>query len=217
MAPSQKILIIDDEKMTAKLMQSRFQKFGFNVEVLTDEEDWQGYVNNSLPDLVLLDLVMPTISGLDVLRTIRGHKKKTELPIIMLTASEDKDTIVQALKSGANDYLLKATHIDVALARVTTQLDMIKLYKESLSAKELETLNAMIVTYNHEINNPLTIALGALSLVGREVSHPLMAKIASSLRRIGEITSKIKALTDQKDGLEKEDYADGRSQMIKIR
>ena len=72
--------------------------------------------------LVLLDIEMPRVSGLDVLRVIRQRRSASELPIIMVTARQESADIVEALNSGANDYVTKPVDMPVALARIQAQL-----------------------------------------------------------------------------------------------
>src|SRR5262249_52111519 len=87
-------------------------------------------------DLILLDIMMPGIDGLETLRRIRRQKSSSALPVIMVTAKAESSNIVEALELGANDYVTKPVDLDVALARVKTQLDRSRAEQEAIKANE---------------------------------------------------------------------------------
>jgi len=90
-------------------------------------------------DLILLDIMMPGISGIEVLKTIRQSYSASELPVIMVTAKGDSEDVVTALKLGANDYVIKPLDFPIVLARVQTQLEACRSHQTlKKRAKELE-------------------------------------------------------------------------------
>ena len=196
METKRKILIIDDDVMSAKFLGKRFEKVGYEVTMLNDETKFKEYIEKNTFDLVLLDWVMPNISGLDVLKEIRKTKKSLELPVIMVTANDESAHVVEALNHEANDYLVKPVNMDIAFARVKTQIELKELNLAFQKQKELSALNAMIVTYNHEINNPLTIALGYLNIPSEKFDDVKKQKCINALNRISEIVNKIEKLEE---------------------
>lgn len=205
-----RILIIDDDKMSSKFLAMRFEKKGYEVVCLNDETQYEEFIVQDF-DLVLLDWLMPKISGLDVLKGIREKKKSLELPVIMVTANDEDKNIIEALNFGANDILVKPVNLEIAFARVKTQIELKDLSTAFQKQKEIGALNAMIVTYNHEINNPLTIALGYLNMPLDRFDEEKKEKCIKSLNRISEIVKKIENL----DNLELVSYP-GDSSMVKI-
>lgn len=195
------ILIIDDDEFNSKAVGIRLQRRGFSVEVVSDQASILDVIEISKIELILLDIVMPTIDGLEMLKKIRTKYSKNDIPIIMATAINDTFDIVSAFKDGANDYITKPINIDVAQARINAQLSFIDLYKIESAQKELEAIAALITTYNHEINNPIATALLSLDAVRRNSKHldiENLAQAESSIRRIEEIVRKITEISECK-------------------
>ena len=158
--------------------------------------------------------MMPDISGFDVLVEIRKHKNNLELPVIMVTSKEESEGIVEALKAGANDYITKPLNLEVALARIRTQLQVKDLISLSLQSKQVSTINTMVTTLNHEINNPLAIAIGNLSICKHKPDVVRIDKALKALDRITQIVKKIENITETK--MEEIEYSDS-TNMYKIK
>jgi diguanylate cyclase (GGDEF)-like protein/PAS domain S-box-containing protein len=116
-----RILIVDDNEMNRDMLARRLERKGYVVRVAEGAQSLLERIQEEPVDLVLLDVEMPGISGLDALQTLRGRYSPIELPIIMVTAKDQSEDIVKALDLGANDYLTKPIDFPVALARVRTQ------------------------------------------------------------------------------------------------
>ncbi len=117
-----RLLIVDDNEMNRDMLARRLARKGYVIELAETAKELLERVKQDAVDLVLLDIEMPEISGLDVLKTLREHYSPAELPIIMVTAKTQSDDIVKALDLGANDYLTKPIDFPVAVARIGTQL-----------------------------------------------------------------------------------------------
>jgi phosphate regulon transcriptional regulator PhoB len=117
-----KILVIDDEKDIVELISYNLEKEGFSVLKAYDGEAALHMVKTQKPDLVILDLMLPEISGLDVCKAVRNNSATANLPIIMLTAkSQEVDKII-GLEMGADDYITKPFGIKELIARVRAML-----------------------------------------------------------------------------------------------
>ncbi len=117
-----RLLIVDDISDNRSVLKRRFERRGFDV---TEAESGLIAIDliDQMPfDLVLLDVMMPGIDGMETLKRIRSRKSASSLPVIMVTAKSESDNIVDALEQGANDYVTKPVDFAVALARVNTQL-----------------------------------------------------------------------------------------------
>ncbi|OGV66783.1 MAG: hypothetical protein A2283_15185 [Lentisphaerae bacterium RIFOXYA12_FULL_48_11] len=189
-----KILIVDDDEDSAVLVMRMLQLHDLNAVVVNDSTMALKAVDDERPDLVLLDLIMPRIGGAEILLSLREKYSRVELPVVMLTAMDDSSSMANCFSLGANDYLAKPIDSVVAIARISTQLAVSQLYRENLAKKELETLNAMIVTYNHEINNPLSAAMLGLPSDVKNVSQESIDELRASLERIAGIVKKIEHL-----------------------
>jgi len=114
------LLIVDDEEGSREMLSHRFESHGFEVVLAAGGAQALASIRNQTPDLVLLDVRMPGMSGMEVLQEIRQQYSPSELPVIMVTAAGPSANIVEALQMGANDYLTKPVDMPVALARIRT-------------------------------------------------------------------------------------------------
>jgi diguanylate cyclase (GGDEF)-like protein/PAS domain S-box-containing protein len=117
------ILIVDDELMNLDMLSRRLQRCGFDVDVAVNGSDAIDKIHSRSFDLILLDQMMPEMSGGEVLRSLRANFSTEVLPIIMVTAVAESDKIADALAAGANDYITKPIDFKVALARIHSQLE----------------------------------------------------------------------------------------------
>src|SRR5438034_10228480 len=130
-----RLLIVDDNEMNRDMFARRLERKGYVVGLADSAQELLQRIKQDAVDLVLLDIEMPEISGLDALKTLRDHYSPAELPIIMVTAKTQSDDIVKALDLGANDYLAKPIDFPVAVARIGTQLSH-KRAQEALKESE---------------------------------------------------------------------------------
>jgi diguanylate cyclase (GGDEF)-like protein/PAS domain S-box-containing protein len=130
-----RVLIVDDNEMNRDMLARRLERKGYQVKAAASAHELMDRIKHESIDLVLLDIEMPEISGLDALRMIRGLYSPIELPVIMVTARNQSEDIVKALDMGASDYLTKPVDFAVALARIGTQLSH-KLAQEKLKESE---------------------------------------------------------------------------------
>lgn len=117
-----KILLVEDERAQRELLTYNLEAEGFEVRSAENGEDAMLMIGETLPDLVILDWMMPLMSGIEVCRQLKTGNNTRHIPIIMLSArSEDVDT-VRGLETGADDYMVKPYSVRELMARVRTQL-----------------------------------------------------------------------------------------------
>ncbi len=112
------ILVVDDEEDLLELVRYTLAKEGHSVTCVDTGEKAVDSVRQSLPDLIVLDLMLPGIDGLEVCRRLKGDLKTREVPIIMLTAKSEERDVITGLDGGADDYVTKPFSPRVLLARV---------------------------------------------------------------------------------------------------
>ncbi len=117
-----RLLVVDDNELNRDMLARRLTRQGYEIVVADSARQLLQRVKEDAIDLVLLDIEMPEISGLEALKTLRELYSAIELPIIMVTAKNQSDDVVKALDLGANDYVTKPIDFAVALARIGTQL-----------------------------------------------------------------------------------------------
>lgn len=139
---SGRILVVDDNEYNSDPLSRGLQRLGYSVAVASDGITALRLIEQQDFDLVLLDVVMPVMNGLEVLKCLRCTYSVTALPVIMITARDEIDDIVLALENGANDYLAKPFALPVVVARVRTQLLLKQMIGELEHANhKLETLS----------------------------------------------------------------------------
>lgn len=215
MTVSKKLLIVDDSDFDRSLLTkalSRKTKFEL-VEARSASEALHALDKNEI-SLILLDVVMPETSGLELLERIRQKHNPIELPIIMLTAMSEVEDIVKALRNGANDYVTKPANFEITISRINTHLMISEHSHEMARVKELETITSLIGTYNHEINNPLAIALGYLGPNTQTLESAHVNKVRKAILRIADIVKKIGEVS--KNGPEYTDYG-GTGKILKVK
>jgi len=116
------ILVVEDEAPLLTLLRYNLEKQGFRVEEAADGQEALLRVAETKPDLILLDWMLPTLSGLEVCRQIRRRPATRELPIIMVTARTEDQDAVRALDTGADDYIAKPFVMEALLARIRALL-----------------------------------------------------------------------------------------------
>ena len=120
------VLAVDDNATIRRAIAMRLSAKGYRVVTAEDGPQALSAIEREAFDLVLLDLQMPGMSGAEVLKTLRLRYSETQLPVIMLAASDDKQDIALTLKLGANDYVVKPGDLPILLARINSQLALKK-------------------------------------------------------------------------------------------
>ncbi len=128
--PAARLLVVDDNENNRDMLQRRLQRKGYAADTAEDGRSALALLGVNTYDAVLLDVMMPGMSGNEVLLEIRTTHSKTELPVIMATAKSDSADIVEALAQGANDYVTKPINFPVLVARIESHLSTKKEAKE---------------------------------------------------------------------------------------
>jgi diguanylate cyclase (GGDEF)-like protein len=141
-AAAPRLLIVDDIEDNRAVLARRFQRRGFVIAEASSGREALALAGAQAFDTVLLDVMMPEMDGLEVLRQLRDTQSASALPVIMVTARSQSDDVVEALSLGANDYITKPVDFNVALARVNTQVERKRAEHEArLSAERLRLMN----------------------------------------------------------------------------
>lgn len=119
---SARILVVEDEEALCALLEYNLRKEGFGVSLCRDGEEAIVAVTEDKPDLILLDWMLPRLSGIEICRQVRSRAELRDVPIIMLTARGEEDDRIRGLDTGADDYLTKPFSMTELLARVRAVL-----------------------------------------------------------------------------------------------
>jgi class 3 adenylate cyclase/CheY-like chemotaxis protein len=186
------VLLVDDDEENLRMLSRRLRGHGFTVGLASDGEQALRLLEETPFDLVLLDVVMPGMSGLEVLRDLRSRHAAADLPVIMATARDDSKDVVAALRLGANDYVTKPLDFPVVLARVATQLTLARAKARISSlAWDLEVRNRFIFeTFGRYLSN---------EVVERLLQTPEGLKLGGETRKVTLLMSDLRGFTQVAD------------------
>ena len=171
------VLVVDDNALNRDLLFEELTYRGMDVVTAAGGRDALELIRNQTFDVVLLDIMMPGVDGLSVLREVRKTKSLAELPVIMTTARDTRSSVVDALDSGANDYVTKPIDLLVLMARIRTQIALKEANDAAtLANRKLEEAQRTILQLTssgiavHDVE-------GWASSLAREVSELLGARV----------------------------------------
>jgi len=141
----ERILVVDDEQDILELIRYNLSREGYQLDTVTSGEDAIKIARDRHPDLIILDLMLPGIDGLDVCRLLKGESRTAHIPIIMLTAKGEDSDVVTGLELGAEDYMTKPFSPKVLIARVRNILR-----RKTRTAEEKEV--KMVIIENMKID-----------------------------------------------------------------
>ncbi len=212
-----RVLLIDDDELNSNAFGKRLERKGFIVKLITSGHDVLNLLVREHFDIVLLDIVLPDIDGISILKQIREKYPAESLPVIMVTAIDDSTDILDAFEYGANDYITKPVSIDAAAARINGQLSTSALYLANTKLQQVEAVAALVITFHHKINNPLAIVKSELQLLEKEPQKTSSANLEKMLAAVNRIESTLQNLQEISENTELafEIYGDI-SKMVKI-
>jgi class 3 adenylate cyclase len=189
------LLVVDDNELNRDMLSRRLGSRGFKVAVAEDGARALAMVELQDFDLVLLDVMMPGLSGIDVLKRLRERWPESDLPVVMATARDGTEDVVEALRLGANDYVTKPLDFAVVLARVETQLSLRRQKQEiKRLAENLELRNRFIQTlFGRYISDEVVADL---------LASPEGTRIGGEQRRVTLLMSDLRGFTPLTEGLE---------------
>jgi len=125
-----RILIVDDNKVNVELIRAQLKPFDYKIDVAYDGEEALEKIDKHPPDIVLLDLMMPKISGYEVCRSIKQNKKTQFIPVIVITALQELEDKIKAIELGADDFLVKPFNKLELTTRIKSLLQMKSLHDD---------------------------------------------------------------------------------------
>ncbi len=170
------VLIVDDSKIIRTAIREILEIGNIQVTEACDGKDALESINNNLPDLVLLDAIMPKIDGISVLKALRKTFSKIQLPIILIAPQGSPREMVQALDLGANDYVTKPIDFDVLWARLTNQLmqkqaaEFLRSAKHSLE-KQIKQRTSELKSSNQRLEKEIKVRLQAEDRLQKQASY----------------------------------------------
>ena len=193
------VLIVEDDDELREILQAEFELEGLTVLTATNGSEAVTTVRRLKPDLVLMDIMMPVMNGIEAAKIIKNEKEIQHIPIIMLTASGNKEDIVEGLEAGAIDYITKPFFMPELKARLKAVLqhkimyDELKRIQDTLIRNErLRTMKALTEAVQGSINEPLTLIYGRIHLLRKklgEISEDDLKTLENAANKIKDIAN----------------------------
>lgn len=192
------ILVIDDLESNLQVAGNILVEAGYEISLSIDGRKGLEIAKRTIPDLILLDLVMPNIDGFEVCRQLKSQPETTEIPVIFLTSMKNTDNVIKGFELGAVDYIIKPANKQETLARVKTHLDL-KRSKETilLQNRQLKNLieerNGFFTISSNHLMNPLNLIKGYNDLI--KIFDSKNTNSSDLKRLTQQIDSEIKAVS----------------------
>ncbi len=177
----------------------------YDVDAASDGAEALELMKNNRPDLVLTDVMMPGVSGLDLTRAIKDDPSLRHIPVILLTARGENEAALEGYEAGADDFVSKPFHTKVLEARIRAHLKMRGLSLQLADQARLASAGTLAAGLAHEVKNPLNAAVNAARVLeqggsSRVSNEKLMSLIIDALGRIDGIISALDAHARPADG-----------------
>lgn len=143
-----KVLVVEDEEPLALLLRYNLESDGFNVDVANDGEEAEMAIDENPPDLIILDWMLPGISGLELCRRLRTGRETRNIPILMLTARGEETDKLRGLATGADDYMVKPFSVPELMARIHA---ILRRAKPERVTDELEVADIHLDRIGHRV------------------------------------------------------------------
>lgn len=202
-ASKPRVLIVDDQPINVKLLERKLEREGMDSLIAENGRRCVEMALELRPDLILLDVMMPEMDGMEACRILRSRAETREIPVIFITARSGRDGKLEGLGAGAVDYIVKPVDLDETMARVRTHLRMREYHRENLAlqarlaeARRQALVGQLTLGLSHNLNNLLGIVVGYLDLLraapeSRASVERSAAGMDRGLRRIRDVIAQV--------------------------
>jgi two-component system, sensor histidine kinase and response regulator len=203
-APS--ILVVDDQPINVQLLKRKLEREGIRVVAAYTGIEALELIKKEKPDLILLDVMMPDMDGIEVCQRLQANEQTRGIPVIFITARTTKESKLEGLGVGAVDYITKPIDLDETLARVQTQLRFVAINRQLVDltrrleeSRKAATIGAVTQGIAHNLNNLLGVVIGYLDLVKAYYDKPEQVKknaqhVEDAVQRIVTIIKQLSTL-----------------------
>ncbi|MFZ1947686.1 MAG: response regulator [bacterium] len=206
-----RILIAEDDAVSRRLLERKLAMWGYQVITCADgAEAWRVLQREDSPSLAILNWMMPGMDGVQVCREVRKLQRKDYAYIILLTARDQKEDIVEGIEAGADDYVTKPFHPHELNVRVRAGRRILEMQAELLQREKLRGVVEMAGATCHEFNQPMQVISGYAELLLKEMArnshlYGKVMKIREAADAMAAITGKLQQITRY----ETREYFDG--------
>jgi len=193
------VLIVEDDADLREILQAEFELEGLTALTAINGSEAVTTARELKPDLILMDIMMPVMDGIEATKIVKGDEQTKHIPIIMLTAAGKREDIVAGLEAGAIDYITKPFFMPELKARLRSVLqhkimyDELKRIQDTLIRKErMQTVKELTEAFQGSINGPLTVILGRIHLLKKKhlnISENDLETLQNAAHKIKEIVN----------------------------
>jgi len=181
-----KVLVVDDQKDNVFVLEDRLKREGYEILKAFNGQKCIEIAEEQMPDIILLDVMMPGLSGFEVCKILTSSKVTKNIPVILVTALNEAADLNEGFLAGAFDYIKKPFNRIELIARVKAALRFSELQNMMLEFEKIKTFSATVSTANHEIKQPLTLINLSTAALNRELGKDEINKEAIK-KRVGFI------------------------------
>jgi sigma-B regulation protein RsbU (phosphoserine phosphatase) len=197
---SERILVVEDDPITRRIVTKLLKEAGYGVHDVADGQACLDHVGEVDPQLILLDISMPVLNGIETCRQLKADTCTSNIPVIFVTGNVDDETLEKAFRVGGCDYVRKPVNRVELLARVWSAFNQIyamrKLAEEERLKGVLETAGGVC----HELNQPLQYILGAIQILMMDIApedavYKSLESVLDHVEQMGDITRRLAKIT----------------------
>ncbi len=200
--PAPSILVVDDQPINVQLLKRKLEREGIRITTAYNGLEALASVKQSPPDLILLDVMMPDMDGIEVCQRLQAEEATRSIPVIFITARTTKESKLEGLGVGAVDYITKPIDLDETLARVQTQLRFVTINRQLHDltrrleeSRRAATIGAVTQGIAHNLNNLLGVVIGYLDLV--KAYHDKPEQVKKNAQQVEDAVQRIVAIIKQ--------------------
>ncbi len=201
-----KILVVDDQPINVQLLKRKLEREGMTVATAYSGREALDLIAANKPDLILLDVMMPEMDGIEVCQRLQASSETKSIPVIFITARTSKEGKIEGLGVGAVDYITKPIDLDETLARVQTQLRFVAINRELVDlqrrlgeSRRSATIGAVTQGIAHNLNNLLGVVIGYVDLIKAYNEKPELVK--KNAQHLEDAVNRIVVIIKQLTGL----------------
>ncbi|MSU46791.1 MAG: hybrid sensor histidine kinase/response regulator [Lacunisphaera sp.] len=201
-----KILVVDDQPINVQLLKRKLEREGMTVVTAYSGREALDLVEADPPDLILLDVMMPEMDGIEVCQRLQTGRETKAIPVIFITARTSKEGKIEGLGVGAVDYITKPIDLDETLARVRTQLRFVSINRELVDlqtrlgeSRRSATIGVVTQGIAHNLDNLLGVVIGYVDLIKAYHEKPELVK--KNAQHLEDAVDRIVAIIKQLTGL----------------
>lgn len=195
-----KILVVDDSRSALMALKTQLDQNLFEVQTAQSAAEAMTILAGATPDCILSDYEMPETDGPTFCTSLKAIDRLKHVPVIILTSKAGTEVLLAAIAAGADDFLSKDSDVRIIAAKISAMIRIKKTQDELSQLKRVAGIKQIVATYNHEFNNPLTIAIGNLAFLRSAISDEghltRVHRAYDALERMAGLVRKIRELRD---------------------